>query len=46
MSKGSNRRREDTQKIRDNWDAIFGKRDPKEESKEQTQKPADKPNAK
>jgi hypothetical protein len=33
MSKGSNRRREDTQKIRDNWDAIFGKKDkdPKEE---------------
>jgi hypothetical protein len=31
LGKGSNRRREDTQKIRDNWDAIFGKKDPKEE---------------
>lgn len=33
MSKGSTRRREDTQKIRDNWDAIFGKKDPKDELK-------------
>jgi hypothetical protein len=31
MSKGSTRRKEDTDKIRDNWDAIFGKKDPKEE---------------
>jgi len=31
MGKGSNRRREDVKKIRDNWDAIFGKKDPKEE---------------
>jgi len=31
MSKGSNRRQEDVKKIRDNWDAIFGKKDPKEE---------------
>ena len=31
MSKGSNRRKEDVKKIRDNWDAIFGKKDPKEE---------------
>ena len=27
MSKGSSRRKEDTQKIRDNWDRIFGKKD-------------------
>jgi hypothetical protein len=31
MSKGSNRRREDVKKIRDNWDAIFGKKDEKKE---------------
>jgi len=31
MSKGSNRRREDVKKIRDNWDKIFGPKDPKEE---------------
>jgi|TARA_R110002126_G_scaffold3231_3_gene18122 hypothetical protein len=31
MGKGSNRRREDVKKIRDNWDAIFGKKDRKEE---------------
>ena len=31
MSKGSNRRKEDVKKIRDNWDAIFGKKDKKEE---------------
>ena len=31
MSKGSNRRKEDVKKIRDNWDKIFGKKDPKEE---------------
>jgi len=24
MGKGSGRRNEDTQKVRDNWDAIFG----------------------
>ena len=27
MGKGSARRKEDVQKIRDNWDAIFGKKD-------------------
>lgn len=37
MGKGSTRRREDTEKIRDNWDAIFGKKDPKE------QKPQEQP---
>ena len=37
MGKGSTRRREDTEKIRDNWDAIFGKKDTKEE------KPKDSP---
>jgi hypothetical protein len=26
MSKGSSRRTEDTEKIRDNWDATFGKK--------------------
>lgn len=31
MGKGSNRRQEDTQKVRDNWDAVFGKRDQKQE---------------
>jgi len=31
MSKGSNRRKEDVKKIRDNWDKIFGPKDPKEE---------------
>jgi len=31
MGKGSTRRKEDTEKIRDNWDAIFGKKDQKEE---------------
>lgn len=27
MSKGSARRKEDTEKVRQNWDAIFGKKD-------------------
>lgn len=31
MSKGSTRRKENTEKIRDNWDQIFGRKDPKEE---------------
>lgn len=35
MSKGSTRRKEDMEKIRDNWDAIFGKKDPKEQKPEQ-----------
>jgi len=35
MSKGSARRKEDVKKIRDNWDAIFGKKDPKEEKPKQ-----------
>ena len=26
MSKGSKRRKEDTQKVLDNWDSIFGKK--------------------
>ena len=29
MGKGSGRRKEDTNKIRENWDAIFGKKEPK-----------------
>jgi hypothetical protein len=40
MGKGSNRRKEDVKKVRDNWDAIFGKKDQKE------QKPMPKENAK
>lgn len=40
MGKGSNRRREDVKKVRDNWDAVFGKKDQKE------QKPMPKENAK
>ena len=41
MGKGSTRRKEDTEKIRDNWDAIFGKKDRKEEKpKEPEQKNA------
>jgi len=35
MSKGSTRRREDTEKIRDNWDQIFGKKDSKEQKPKQ-----------
>ena len=35
MSKGSNRRKEDTQKIRDNWDTIFGKKDKKEQKSQE-----------
>jgi len=38
MGKGSTRRREDTEKIRDNWDAIFGKKDPKEDKPQQPPK--------
>ena len=34
MSKGSARRREDLNKIRDNWDAVFGRQDIKEQAKE------------
>jgi len=41
MGKGSGRRKEDTDKIRNNWDAIFGKKD-----KQQPQKPEEKPDAK
>lgn len=35
MSKGSNRRKEDVKKILDNWDAIFGNKDPKQEKPKQ-----------
>jgi hypothetical protein len=35
MSKGSNRRKEDVKKIRDNWDVIFGKKDSKEDKPKQ-----------
>ncbi len=42
MGKGSNRRKEDTEKIRNNWDAIFGRKDkePKEPAKNPEQKDA------
>lgn len=33
MGKGSGRRKEDVKKIRDNWDAIFGKKKPEPEEK-------------
>jgi len=45
MGKGSTRRKEDTDKIRDNWDSIFGKKN-KEVPAEQSQKPEEKPDAK
>jgi len=35
MGKGSTRRREDTEKIRNNWDQIFGKKDSKEQKPKQ-----------
>ena len=38
MGKGSNRRKEDVKKIRDNWDAIFGPKDPKEQKPQQPSK--------
>jgi len=38
MGKGSNRRKEDIAKIWDNWDAIFGKKDIKEEQLDNKQK--------
>lgn len=43
MGKGSARRKEDTDKIRDNWDAIFGKKKPEEqkEEKKEEKKPND-----
>ena len=40
MGKGSKRRNEDTQKVNDNWDLIFGKKDIKEEKKSEI--PAEK----
>jgi len=45
MGKGSARRKEDTQKIRDNWDVIFGKKDLKESKESKPQQP-DKKDAK
>jgi len=35
MGKGSGRRNEDAQKVRDNWDAAFGKKEKPVEQKEQ-----------
>jgi hypothetical protein len=43
MSKGSTRRKEDTEKIRDNWEAIFGRKETKEQQPKQE---APKDNAK
>jgi len=36
MGKGSKRRNEDTQKVNDNWDLIFGKKEKKSETTETT----------
>ena len=33
MGKGSSRRKEDASKIRDNWDAIFGKKEEPKQDK-------------
>jgi hypothetical protein len=42
MGKGSARRKEDKQKVNDNWDLIFGKKDKTEEkSKEEPTKEVD-----
>jgi hypothetical protein len=41
MGKGSARRNEDTQKVWDNWDLIFGKKD-KESTEEKTEKEPEK----
>lgn len=38
MGKGSTRRKEDTDKIISNWDAIFGKKDKKPEEKPEEKK--------
>lgn len=47
MSKGSTRRKEDVKKIRDNWDAIFGKKaDPKKEKQDNPTNLAEKPKTK
>jgi hypothetical protein len=35
MGKGSGRRNEDAEKVRDNWDAIWKPKDKPEEKKEQ-----------
>jgi|DEB0MinimDraft_4_1074332.scaffolds.fasta_scaffold93054_3 hypothetical protein len=32
MGKGSSRRKEDTKKIEENWDRIFGRKDGKDKS--------------
>ena len=37
MGKGSNRRKEDKQKVNDNWDIIFGKKDKTEEKSAKTE---------
>lgn len=38
MGKGSARRKEDTDKIRSNWDAIFGKKEKEPEKKPEEKK--------
>jgi len=44
LSKGSHRRQEDVKKVRDNWDAIFGKKEQpvKENAKDTEEKPKTK----
>ena len=37
MGKGSSRRKEDKQKVNDNWDLIFGKKDKTEEKPAKTE---------
>jgi len=38
MSKGSNRRKEDTEKVRNNWDVIFGSKKPQDPKPKETGK--------
>lgn len=46
MGKGSARRKEDTQKIRDNWDLIWGKKDKEKEEVKEEQKSTEKTESK
>ena len=42
MGKGSARRNEDTQKVWDNWDIVFGKKEKNDEKTETLEKPTEK----
>ena len=42
MGKGSARRNEDTQKVWDNWDIIFGKKEKNTVKTETVEKPTEK----